>query len=527
MTAITQVLLPNGKQVFIDANGDPLAGGTVAMYEPNTQVFRTTYQDPFGAVPNQNPVPLDAAGSAIIWGTGQYRQLVKSVAGTTLYDAVTYGLAPTSALGTGFGTQTNIVSATIVDLGTIVTHNALITGTANIESFGNNAALSAPIYYVEFDSTATLVYDVGSMILPGGQDLVMSHGDGVLVEYKGSSDWRVIAWFPAAGFGVNTQVPIASASLVDLGTVLTHNALITGTTDIESFGGIASLTRPIYLVEFDDELRIMNDDVSMILPGSKNINTEPGDCAVFEYLGGSNWRCRSYSPASGEAIVVVAPRQRTFVISANGAFTVTLPDTVVPNTRIKFTVIGPGGGGGSTDGGNNGGGQGGGAGGYWEGVLYGFHGGDDVTGSVGGNGGVGVAGAAGNDGNDPTIVTYNSIDFVTCGPGQGGQKNQGAGAGTGLGGAVTIDFTGLTLEALIELRSDNGVTGIYAGNDINCAGGGGSTPRGTGGCPRVSGNFGLVGADGTGYGAAGGGGCVGSRGGNGTGGVVIMEMLSQ
>jgi len=529
MTTITQVLLPNGRQCFLDANGNPLAGGSVGMYEPATLTPRPTYQDPLGATPNANPVPLDMAGTALIYGFGQYRQIVKDSAGTTIWDALTYGLVPNDGITGGFGLQTAIASAVHVDLGTITTHNALVTGTASIQSFGHSADTSEPIYYVEFDSTAVLVYDAVGMILPGGQNIDMSHGDGVLVEYEGAGNWKVIAWFPAAGYGVNTQVSIASGSLVDLGTIQTHNALITGTTTINSFGGAASLTMPIFRVEFDDVLQLTNDDTALILPGGKNITTAAGDCAEFEFLGSTDWRCRSYSPASGVAAVVNAPLQRVFVFTDDGDFTFNIPDAVKPSTRIKFTVIGPGGGGGSSDGGNVGGGQGGGAGGYYEGVVYGFDNSMNITGHVGANGGTGVAGAKGNDGNAASKLTFNSVDFIVAGLGLGGQKNSGTGAGFGLGGVVTTDFTGLNLEATIQERSDAGVAGEYAGSDVNVSGAGGSTPRGTGGSGRTfaSGGTGLGGANGLGYGAAGGGGLIGSKGGDAAGGCVIIELLVQ
>ena len=38
-------LLPNGKQQFIDANGNPIAGGTISFYQPGTLTPVNTYQD--------------------------------------------------------------------------------------------------------------------------------------------------------------------------------------------------------------------------------------------------------------------------------------------------------------------------------------------------------------------------------------------------------------------------------------------------------------------------------------------------
>lgn len=79
-------LLPNGKQQFFYPNGSPLANGTVGMYQPNTLIPQTTWQDAAGNAPNQNPIPLDGNGQCVIYGTGTYRQIVKAIDGTTIWD---------------------------------------------------------------------------------------------------------------------------------------------------------------------------------------------------------------------------------------------------------------------------------------------------------------------------------------------------------------------------------------------------------------------------------------------------------
>lgn len=79
-------LLPNGKTQFIDANGAPLANGTVGYYVPATLTPSPTYQDQAGTIPNANPITLDSRGQAIVWGTGTYRQIVKDASGVTIWD---------------------------------------------------------------------------------------------------------------------------------------------------------------------------------------------------------------------------------------------------------------------------------------------------------------------------------------------------------------------------------------------------------------------------------------------------------
>jgi hypothetical protein len=86
---MTATLLPNAKQQFLDGNGKPLAGGSVYFYIPNTSTFKSTWQDPAQTILNTNPVILDAAGEAIVWGSGVYRQVVYDVDGNLIWDQIT------------------------------------------------------------------------------------------------------------------------------------------------------------------------------------------------------------------------------------------------------------------------------------------------------------------------------------------------------------------------------------------------------------------------------------------------------
>lgn len=94
----TQVL--NGEQTFVDSVGVPLAGGTVKFYVPNTSTLKATYKDAAGSMLNTNPVVLDSAGRAIIWGSGTYRQVVKDASGNSIWDQVT------GSVGSGGGGNT-------------------------------------------------------------------------------------------------------------------------------------------------------------------------------------------------------------------------------------------------------------------------------------------------------------------------------------------------------------------------------------------------------------------------------------
>lgn len=82
-------ILPTGRTCFYDANGVPLVNGYIYFYIPNTNTPKNTWQDAGQNTLNVNPVRLDSLGSALIYGYGQYRMLVKDSSLNTIYDALT------------------------------------------------------------------------------------------------------------------------------------------------------------------------------------------------------------------------------------------------------------------------------------------------------------------------------------------------------------------------------------------------------------------------------------------------------
>lgn len=82
-------LLANGEQYFADNNGNPLGLGKVYFYIPTTTDFKDTWQDADESIFNDNPVVLDAAGRAIIYGRGEYRQVVTDADDNEIWDQLT------------------------------------------------------------------------------------------------------------------------------------------------------------------------------------------------------------------------------------------------------------------------------------------------------------------------------------------------------------------------------------------------------------------------------------------------------
>ena len=96
-------LLPNGQQQFIDGNGKPYASGTVTFYSnfPTCSVLKNTWSNSGQTVLNTNPVVLDSAGRATIFGSGTYCQVLKDSSGNTIWQKETGDATSTSTLGWG------------------------------------------------------------------------------------------------------------------------------------------------------------------------------------------------------------------------------------------------------------------------------------------------------------------------------------------------------------------------------------------------------------------------------------------
>ena len=93
---------------------------------------------------------------------------------------------------------------------------------------------------------------------------------------------------------------ISSATSLTLGKDGNHFD-VTGTTTITSIAtqGIGSYVT----LHFDGALTFTHDSADLILPGAANITTAAGDIAVMYEYASADWRCVSYTKASGESVI--------------------------------------------------------------------------------------------------------------------------------------------------------------------------------------------------------------------------------
>lgn len=102
-----------------------------------------------------------------------------------------------------------------------------------------------------------------------------------------------------------SQQTVASNTTTDIGAASSNNILVTGTTTITSLGTSASLSNPLYVVQFQSAgLTLTYNGTSLILPGGVNVVTQANDWAIFEVInaGLGYWQCVSYQRANGQTL---------------------------------------------------------------------------------------------------------------------------------------------------------------------------------------------------------------------------------
>lgn len=168
--------LPPGKTTFLDAAGNPLAGGLIYHYIPGTSTPKDSYADVDATITNSNPVILDAAGRAVIFGTGSYRQVAMDSMGNQMWDQVTQipTLATLGAVAKAGDTMTGtlIVPTVSVTGGQLLaiapTANPSISTKTSFSVQGSTTSTTQREFLAAFGLTSTL----GNGLTGGNQDRV-------------------------------------------------------------------------------------------------------------------------------------------------------------------------------------------------------------------------------------------------------------------------------------------------------------------------------------------------------------------
>lgn len=227
-------LLPNAEQQFIDGNGVPYALGKVYHYIPTTSTFKNTWQDVGRTVLNTNPIDLDGAGRAIIYGSGQYRQVLEDVDGNLIWDQLTqdvYGLVMSSDnVFTGTNTfegevffnggaipiaaaggTVDAITATYSPFPATLQNKALVA----FISTGKNT-IPNPTFKPNGLTTRTIVARGGGVLVDG--DIGAAGFVGILEYNLANTRWELLN--PAGAGSVLTGLTIAAGTVTATDTVL-------------------------------------------------------------------------------------------------------------------------------------------------------------------------------------------------------------------------------------------------------------------------------------------------------------------
>lgn len=142
----------------------------------------------------------------------------------------------------------------------------------------------------------------GQITLREGADYSLTDTNNWLILIRVGTDWEEVTrshlfWQKGAD--------IASASALILGTDGNYFD-VTGTTAVTS---ITSNGSGAIKLHFDGVLTLTHHATDLIIPGGANITTAAGDEAEFIEYATGDFRCTSYTKASGEA-VIGAPTQQ-------------------------------------------------------------------------------------------------------------------------------------------------------------------------------------------------------------------------
>lgn len=311
-------LLPNGEQTFVDENGKPLASGCVYFYVPGTNTPKDTWVNPGGTATNTNPVILDAAGRAIIYGVGTYRQVVKKYPcgslGEQVWDQLTADTASSTTIfaGASAGTPnaiTVIAPAFTGEDGQVINYISINTNTGgatiNPSGFGN-------VQIVRDGSSGPGALLGGELVATNAVSLIYDATAGVFhilspVTWPNTSGVPVGTVIAHAGFAAPTNYAFAYGQAVSR---TTYSALFSALTSQQT-GSISSGSPTISGLADTSQLGYgMVVEATGISPGTTILSCTSSTCTM-----------------SGNASVTRSGTMTFFAYGAgDGSLTFNLPD---------------------------------------------------------------------------------------------------------------------------------------------------------------------------------------------------------
>lgn len=284
----------------LDANGNPVSGAQLYIYNTGTTTPQTVYSDSGLTTQHAQPIVADSNGVfAPVYhaGTTAVRVTVTDTSGNVLPG---YPIDPAQS----------------IPLSTSGASQVSFSPTASITSVTAQGAIeevfTKSLQNLAEDTTPQL----GGVLDANSRQVRLSQG-----------------------------VDVASAATLTLGD--DGNSFdVTGTTTITAIATKAVGTTVV--LQFDGVLTLTHHATDLILPTGANITTAAGDIAVFYEYATGDWRCISYQRASGQGLLQVLSKIYTSpaqTITSGGTLTLahgmgTTPRLIQAYLKCTTTDVG-------------------------------------------------------------------------------------------------------------------------------------------------------------------------------------------
>jgi hypothetical protein len=209
-----------------DANGKPYAGASLTTYAAGTTSPKSTWTDPGLTALNTNPVVLDGAGRSLMYGDGDYRFILRDIAGNLILDFPATTIVSAA--------MEPVVSApTIPDALAMLGVSALISAEASARSAADTAETNARVAGDNAEAAARAAADTILQTNINTEAAQRTNADTIL-----QNQINVITGTPAGGKPVTMQTGTATSGSAGEINVTFPVAYLLRTTDFEVYAGV-------------------------------------------------------------------------------------------------------------------------------------------------------------------------------------------------------------------------------------------------------------------------------------------------
>lgn len=200
----------------IDANGKPLIGGNLTVFNGGSQVLASCFQDIGLTLPGPNPMPLDATGRVPLFyvADGTYRIRLTDSSGVTTNGGFDLPTVPSIGASTSGGGGPSVDPTTILSTGDIKWQliQGIISGWVRLNGRTIGDATSGATERANADTQALFVY-IWSNFLDAICPVVGGRGASAIADFNANKQITVFDMRGSAPFGLDDMGNIAANEL--------------------------------------------------------------------------------------------------------------------------------------------------------------------------------------------------------------------------------------------------------------------------------------------------------------------------